>query len=521
MMEFAPDGAEDFRWLSGRLEDCRERSLILALLAVALAIRVYLSLTSFCISGDGVAYLGMARQFSAGHPAAALRSVFSPLYPWLVSWVHYAIPDWETAGELVSAALGTAAVVTTYGIIREVFERRDLAFGAGVLAAIHPQLAAYSASVRTEAGFIFLITASVLLLIRGLKRQCAALILAAGVIGGIGYLYRTEGIGLLIVGAGFTAAGALLWRRWSFGWGLWAAALFSLGFLALAAPYLIFLRVSTGHWTVGREFAAAMMYGIGEVASNGAAWRRLGFSAAAAPLAAVMEHPWLYGRKVAIDFVASFYGFLQALGPVLTVLMLIGLWLRGRKLFGNFAESFLALLVAFYFCGFALSYTGARFMVHFIAFTFGWVMLGLEAGARLLSRTLTMWGWRLPESALAIVIALALLPRTLWPIGYDLRGLRYAAQDIARRGDKPRAIVARDGRVAYYAGAKQLALPEHPLPNLCEWLAAHERADYLMIGNRDERKFGIDHGANCLEFVKRYPRYGSGYYDLFAIRHFN
>ncbi|MGH7933133.1 MAG: glycosyltransferase family 39 protein [Candidatus Binataceae bacterium] len=521
MVEFVPDGAEDFRWLSGRLENCSERSLVFALLAIALAIRVYLSLTSFCISGDGAAYLGMARQFSAGHPAAAMNSVFSPLYPWLISWVHYVIPDWETAGELVSTLFGTVTIVTTYGIMREVFERRDLAFGAGALAAIHPQLTAYSASVRTEAGFIFLMTASVLLLIHGLKRERSALVLAAGVVGGVGYLYRTEAIGLLIVAAGFMPIGALLWRRWSFRWGLWAAALFSLGFLALAAPYLIFLRVSTGHWSVGREFAAAMMYGMSEVAPNRAAWRRLGFSAEAAPLAAVMAHPWLYCQKVAADFIASFYGFLQALGPVLTVLMLVGLWAHGRKLFGNFAESFLALLIAFYFCGFALSYTGTRFMVHFIAFTFGWVMLGLEAVARVLNRTVTVGGWRLPEGALAIVIALTLLPRTLWPIGYDLRGLRYAAEDIARRGDKPQAIVARDGRVAYYAGAKQIALPERPLPNLCEWLAAHEHADYLMIGNRDERKFGIDRGAACLEFVKRYPRYGSGYYDLFAIRHSN
>src|SRR5260370_38555069 len=112
----------------------------------------------------------MAREFAAGEPGKALDNVFSPLYPYVVSLAHSLVTDWEVAGNLVSALLGTAAIATVYYMTREVFERRDLAFGAAGLAAIHPELAAYSAPVRTGAGFLLLMTVARGALVIGLER---------------------------------------------------------------------------------------------------------------------------------------------------------------------------------------------------------------------------------------------------------------------------------------------------------------------------------------------------------------
>ena len=240
----------------------------------------------------------MARDFAANAPAKALASVFSPLYPWLVALAHRLIPDWELAGSLVSAILGTAAVATVYLMTREAFERDDLAIGAAVLVAIHPEMAAYSASVRTEAGFIFLVTASVWVLIAGLKRERIAFVAAAGIVGGFAYLYRTEAIGLMIFVVGFMPVAALWWRRWTLAWALAASAVFAITFLVVASPYLIYLRESTGHWTVGREFTAAMMYGMADVSPNTQAWQRLGYSTGVSPFAPLFADPRLYLEKV-------------------------------------------------------------------------------------------------------------------------------------------------------------------------------------------------------------------------------
>jgi hypothetical protein len=177
-------------------------------------------------------------------------------------------------------------------------------------------------------------------------------------------------------------------------------------------------------------------------------------------------------------------------------------------------------LTAFYIVGFSFSYTGARFMLHLISFSFGWVMIGLVTMSESLSRVSA--GRRfphIPQYALAVAIVLVLLPQTLWPIGYDMRGVRYAGEEIARRtGGKPGAVAARDGRFAYYAGGRFILLPTGAVSDLCAWLRAHNDADYLALDNHDERRLGAASNPQCISLVQRYPRYGDSYYDLFEVR---
>jgi hypothetical protein len=483
------------------------------------AIRIYLSLTSYCISGDGAAYINMAREFDAGQWREPLGAVFSPLYPILVAGMHHLVADWELAGELVSALAGTAAIAAVYFLIREVFARSDLALGAAALTAIHPELAAYSASVRTEAGYIFLTTTTVWLLIKAVREEWAPGALFAGLVAGTAYLYRTEAIGVIFLGTLYAPAAAIVWRSGSLRRSAAPSLAFAVAASLLAAPYIAFLHATTGHWTVGRELNAAMMYGLGRMAHDPAAWRRQGFAVGATPLMALVQNPRLYIEKIRTDFVVSFYNLVQAAGPLVMILLAFGCWERGRRICSTAPEAFLALFIIFYFCGFVLSYTGARFMIHLIPYTFGWVIIGLEALTGVIRRAASSLGWRMPLAVPAATAALILLPQTLWPIGYDMRGVRYAGIQIASNNHDSSAVVARDGRVAWYAGAHFVGLPLSPVASLCEWLAMRPEAGYLLADNHDERQFRITPTTGCLEFVKRYPRYGAGYYDLFVVRH--
>jgi hypothetical protein len=493
------------------------RSALAALVGFGFALRLYLSLTSYCMSGDGVSYLGMAQAFAAGDSRRALMSVFSPLYPAMIALAHPLLPNWEMAGNLISAILGSAAIVTVFGMTQAMLDRRDLALGAAALMAFHPDMAAYGGSVRTEAGFIFLMTAAVWVLISGIKSQRLIDFAAAGLIGGIAYLYRTEAIGLLVFGVAFIPLGAVLWKRWSLGWGLAASALFGLVFLTVAAPYLLFLHSITGRWSVGREFTAAMILGMGNLTPKTAAWRSSGFSVSAAPLAPVFANPGLYFYKSAINFFASCYGFIQALGPALTAFMLVGLWRRRRNLYGNFSEALAGLLVLFYLTGFSLSYTGTRFMSHLIPYSFGWVIAGIEATSFMLERLAQRWRWpRIPQGALALAVWIGLLPQAVWPIGYDQRGLRYAGEQIHHDSPAGSVVASFDGRVAYYAGARFVMLPNLPVPDLCGWLR-DSRANYLLVTDREKGPLGLDSEAGCVKFVRRYPSHRESYYDLFAI----
>jgi hypothetical protein len=514
-------GADRFtRWLS-RYSD---RRVVGALAAAAALIRLYLVLTSYCISADGVAYIAMAREFHGGRAQAALAWVFSPLYPWLISLTYRAIPNWVLAGELLSMALGSAGVVLLYYLMREVYGRRGVAAGAAALAAIHPALAGFAASVRTEAGYFALMAAALLLLVRGAERKRLASVAAAAMLCGLAYLYRTEGVGVPALAVMALTVGAFAWRRWTPRWGFGAAAVVIAIFLLVASPYLLWMRAYTGHWTVGRELGVVTMEATGSTMGQLEQWREMGYRPATSWLTALRLDPAAYLKKVARDFFGSCYAFVQALGAVLCLGLIIGLWADGRAIAARWAEATLAALVAMYFVGFVLTDTGPRLMVHVVPFTLGWVVIGLTEVAGWLDARLALnhspLGRMLSGPLVVAAIAIVLLPRTLFPLGYDQRGIRYAGQEIARRDGASATVAGPDTRVAFYAGAGFIPLPARPAAgeSLCGWLAAHRSAGYLMIDDRGERRWGGTGGRPCLNLIKRYPRVGATYYDLFAVR---
>lgn len=534
-MEFAAHGASPAHGEPGGpakagpltlwLAPYSERRVVYALAALAGLVRIYLVASSFCISADGVAYLAMAREFHAGHFHRALAWVFSPLYPWLVSLLYYVLPNWELTGELLSAVLGTAGVVVLYYLMREVYERRGVAAGAAALAAIHPMLAGFAASVRTEAGYITLLTAALLLVVLCGRRKSLKLAAVAGLLCGLAYLYRTEGVGLPAGAAAMIAGGAILWRRWTLGWGVGAAALLAAVFLLVASPYMIWLREYTGHWTVGRELGVVTMEATGSTMGELQQWRQLGYRRRTSWLTAIRMDPAAYLDKVRRDFFGSCYAFVQAIGPLLFAALLVGLWAGGRKIFTQWEEAMVAFVVLMYFAGFVLTDTGPRLMMHIAPLAFGRVTIGFEEFAQWLDGRLRRFHITLPRGlsagpVLAAVVALALLPRTLFPLGYDQRGMRYAGHEIARRDGGSAAVAGTDVRTAFYADARFVRLPGRPPAgvDLCGWLAEHRSANYLMIDDREERRWGGAGSGQCLSLIKRYPRTGSTYYYLYAVR---
>jgi hypothetical protein len=489
----------------------------MALTAIGLAIRLYLVFASYCISADGPEYVRMARDFAAGDRTGALGSIFSPLYPWLMALVHPLVPNWELSGDLLSTFFGTITIPLVYLLIRQVLQVRSYALGAAAITVIHPLMAEYSSSVRTEAGYVCLMVAALCLLISAIERESLAMVAAAGVVGGLAYLYRAEGFGFLAVGGGFVIAGAWVWRRWRITQGLAWAALLAATFLTVASPYLLYLHRATGRWTVSREFNNSVAMSVMETASNKAPWQALRQAGTVSLLGALATDPQAYFLKVAHDLVFSFYYLAEALGPLLTLLLALGLALRGRKILDSWKESLLLLIAGFYLTSFVLLVTGPRLIEHVIVYTFGWIMIGFERGSEWIG-PLPIVGGNRASTKFAIVVALTMLPRTLWPIGYDQRAFKLAGADIRSLAQGDLAVVSSQGQTAYYAGARPIDLPSPRPGNLCRWLAGQPNAAYLMMSRREERNLDDPRPVECLEFVKRYPATGSSYFDLFRIK---
>jgi hypothetical protein len=484
-----------------------------------LAIRLYLSATSFCISGDGMSFIWIAKDYGAGHADRALAGVFPPAYPWMIAQMHRAIPDWEAAGNLVSTAAGTATIPLIYALMREVFERREIAIGAAGLAAFHPAMANYSANVRTEAGFVCLMAASLWLTTRGVRRSRIWMLGAGGAIAGLGYLYRSEAIGFPLLIALFLISGAHLWRQWSAGSAWIFAAAYAVSFLLVLSPYLILQHRQTGSWTLSGELNFAILDDI-EAASNlGSAARAQPLGGAPHPLALLLTDPGGYLLRSGGELIRSFRYFELAAGPLPLLLLLIGLYRRGLNLLANWPEALLGAIALFYFVGLAAIYTGPRFMFHIFPWTIGWIIVGLEAVSIRWSATdsrLVRW---LPAYTPALILMMVMLPETLWPIGYDMRGFRYAARDLRSYDPSLKSIIASDRRAAFYADAGFVPLPETPPEDdRCKWIDAQTAASYLMLSHRDEKGWGDMRQEPCVAFIRRYPGSGARYYDLFAIR---
>ena len=486
-----------------------------ALTSLALALRVYLSIFGYCISGDGVAYVGIAKHLAAGEYAHALSSVFPPLYPAIMVLIHAALPDWEMSGDLISAVLGAATVIPIYYLMREVTGRREVATVAAAITAFDPPLARYASSVRTEAGYICILAVAVVMAILAIRRQRIAWAAIAGGVTGVAYLYRTEAVGLAMFVPAFLTAGAFLWRQWRVGWALAAAGAFAVAYLVVASPYITYLSISAGHLTFSRELHAAVMYGMGDASSNPDQWRQLGYREQTSLLTPLFVAPRVFLGKVASDFVMSFYFLAEALTPVLAPLLILGIYRRGRAILTEWPDAFLLLMIAFYFCGFAVSYTGPRFMVHLIPFMFGWIALGIAELVRLAA--MIPAARRLSFAWCVLIVVLILSGISLQNDSYDVRGVRFAGEEVARLSTGARAVVSDDKRFAYYAGASSIDLPTTPQKDFCTWLAPHHGDIYVALTDKEEHHYGVAGGAPCLIQVARYPRGEYRYYDLFKL----
>lgn len=495
-----------------RLSDAK---IIAAIAALALAIRIYLSIFAYCISGDGIMYVRMAQDIAAGRYAHALQSVFPPLYPALMALLHLLFPDWELCGDLISALLGGLTVIPIYYVMREVTKRRDLAIVAAAIVAVDPPLVRYGASVRTEAGYICLLAISVWFAMLTLKRRSLRFAALAGVLTAIAYFYRTEAVAYAGFVPVFIVIGALLWREWGLGFALAAAVVFGASYLIVGSPYIAVISASSGHLAFSRELHAAVMYGMGDASSDPQKWRHLGYHDQVPLLMPLLTEPRVFLGKLLSDFVMSFYFLAEALTPVLAPLLVLGIYRRGRQILARWPDAFLLLMIAFYFCGFAATYTGPRFMTHLIAFMFGWVVLGIAELAGLLGMIAA--AKRVSFAWIALAMLAILTAISIQNDSYDIRGIRYAGEEVARLSQSA-SIVSDDRRYAFYAGAESITFPDQQPPDFCRWITAQHGQVYVALTDKEEMHYGVAGGAPCLERVARYPRGDNRYIDLFKVR---
>lgn len=214
--------------------------ILVAVLGLALAGRIWLVSRNGFLTVDAVFYLDQTyRLFIDG---VLPYSVFPPGWPLIVA-VPFAFLDHADPGQLLKAAQGTNALLgTLFALLTFVLLKPRLgpalALAGAVVVAFLPETLVLSKTALSDLSYGCALLGAWLLARRRLDWR-------AGLLFGLAYLIRPEA---LLAAAGLGLHQLVRERRvpWSFG----------LAVLAGLVPYVIFLKVNTGVWSLSGKTVA-------------------------------------------------------------------------------------------------------------------------------------------------------------------------------------------------------------------------------------------------------------------------
>lgn len=441
---------------------------------------------------DGPRFLAQAASFFRGDWAAGIGDVYHPLYAvataaamTLFGPAEPQPAQWEDTAAAVSIVAGAGGVVAFYFFVRSAFGPETGWIGAALLA-VHPITVEFSSDVQSDGLYHALLLAAVALLWSGLARGSAGRAALGGVAGGLAYLTRPEGLGVIGV-AGLVGAGLVLSRRWSPLQGLgWGAALVA-GALLLVAPYVLALHRDTGVWTLTQKKSVTALVGTRDPGMFGPTdqnlepgaqveftapvdaqirkERRRRSSEAETRAPTSLSYAWGTVLRV-LDSTAS------ALRPEVLVFIVVGIaavglrpGLRGIFVIGVlaiYAAAVLALTATHGYVSRRHVLPPASLLLGYAAFGVPVVGRGIAAAfGRLRSEARPARAGTATALGLALLVALA-LGKQMRPISPAGVAEREAAEWL-RRTMSPAGPVAADRlRVAYYAGAPWFPLRKVP-----------------------------------------------------------
>jgi hypothetical protein len=208
----------------------RTEQVALAILCVgSLILRISVLRFHPLVTWDGAYYVNYFRD-------TTWQSVFHPGYPVMIELFRLFIPDGVQAAQAVSVAFGALLPIPLFFVARQFMGSLPGLLAAAAVV-LNPLVIRFSVLTMTESQFLFL---EVLAFLLFLKRRPFLFGLASA----FAYLTRPEAIVFFLA---LTLVDVFQRRDVRF------LGLLLAGFLALALPYMIYLRVQTGEWTLSAK----------------------------------------------------------------------------------------------------------------------------------------------------------------------------------------------------------------------------------------------------------------------------
>lgn len=481
---------------------------ILALIIIAaLLIRVLAVLTRPMVMLDETAYVRMAENLAAGQGLLDITGLtathFSPLLPLFSSAAGVLTGgDYIAASYAVVVIFGSLLLLPAWFLARDIAGPRAALLTAALLA-VMPLMVDYSSRIYSESVYVFFLLAALAAgwrLLDGGGWTWGAL---AGLSLGLAYLANPSAVfyfAALVILTLAVAAKKKRWRRL-----LPALALFTVLFVVMALPYLLFLHDELGRWTYSGKAAGNIQAAAAGLTHGTPGWERemlslnddgelriLAIRDQSDPLRALISQP-RQGLKIFIEQSWLFCSReLQRTFP-LWLLPLVGLGLfaaRDRRRAA--AHGYLLLMMAPALFIFTM-YAHNRFFVPFVPLVAIWAALGWERLERWLidraaqspagTRRRRIERWTPVLLALVVLLPTAgLAAAVVMKQGYDLR-YRQAGEWLRQNAGPGQRVMGREYTTALYAGGTAVMLPWAEYDHVTDYARIND-VDYLVLDGR-------------------------------------
>jgi 4-amino-4-deoxy-L-arabinose transferase-like glycosyltransferase len=227
-----------------------EKQILLLLLGMTFALRLYAVLMAQGIAYDSAAYGFMARDFLTGDFIKGLSSPAHPFYPFLIFLFSPDTTHVEIAGRFLSLFFGTFIILPLFYLVKEAIGQREAIFSA-LFYSFHPYLVTYSGMLLTEATYWGLLILSVYFFWTGLKKEKVWRMMLSGFFLGLTYLTRPEGMGYVLVYLIWIIVDGGLKKKWLKKFILIGSLILTVFIFVI--PYILYIHQETGQWLISKK----------------------------------------------------------------------------------------------------------------------------------------------------------------------------------------------------------------------------------------------------------------------------
>jgi 4-amino-4-deoxy-L-arabinose transferase-like glycosyltransferase len=238
--------------MSGTSKTNRGFSILLAGILLLFLIHAGLMLWRYYfILPDSAYLLALGKNIALGNGlkiSGGFHLRYPPGYPAFAAVFYLITRNLEAAGHLASVVSGLGSILLVYAASAKVYSR-STGILAGFLLALNPLFVWISSAALAEGFYALAYSAFVLAMIYLMQKPSWRTAALAGFTSAAAYLTRAEGFLFLPIGI---IVALFAWRKtWkSIHYPILILVVFLLTWLIVAFPYMVFLRVHLGGWTL-------------------------------------------------------------------------------------------------------------------------------------------------------------------------------------------------------------------------------------------------------------------------------